>query len=92
MSETKNVKAALQEEFDRLRGARDDLRVQLTLAKAEVVQEWNKLEESWGRVQEEFKRVGEHTKEPAQQISSAAHQLIDELKSGYERIRAQLKH
>jgi predicted nucleic acid-binding Zn-ribbon protein len=91
MGETKTVKAALQDEFERLRTVRDDLKVQLSLAKAEVVQEWNKLEEHWGRVQEEVKRVGEHTKEPAGQITQAAHQLVDELKRGYERIRGQLK-
>jgi predicted nucleic acid-binding Zn-ribbon protein len=91
MGETKTVKAALHDEIERLRTVRDDLKVQLSLAKAEVVQEWTKLEDHWGRVQEELKRVGEHTKEPANQLSQAAHQLVDELKRGYERIRTQLK-
>ncbi|MET0385591.1 MAG: hypothetical protein ABW321_06515 [Polyangiales bacterium] len=91
MSDQKNVKAALQEELDRLVAARDDLKVRLSLAKAEVVQEWGRLEEHWEKVQTELKRVGEHTKEPAQQLGHAAQQLLEELKHGYERIRAQLK-
>jgi predicted nucleic acid-binding Zn-ribbon protein len=91
MGDTKDIKVTLQQEFERLAGLRDELRVKLSLAKAEVTQEWNKLEESWERVQTELKRVSEHTKEPAHKIGSGAQQLIDEIKHGYERIRAQLK-
>jgi len=91
MSDTKDIKATFQQELERLAGLRDELRVQLSLAKAEVTQEWNRLEDSWGRVQNELKRVSEHTKEPAHKIGTAAHQLLDELKQGYERIRTQLK-
>jgi len=91
MSDTKDLKATLQQELERLTKIRDDVRVQLSLAKAEVADEWDRLEGSWDRIQDELKRVGEHTKEPAQKLGSAASQLLDELKRGYERIRAQIK-
>jgi predicted nucleic acid-binding Zn-ribbon protein len=91
MGDTKDLKAALQQELERLTKIRDDVRVQLSLAKAEVEDEWNRLEGSWDRIHDEIKRVGEHSKEPAQKLGSAASQLLDELKRGYERIRAQLK-
>jgi hypothetical protein len=91
MTDTKDIKALLQQELNRLAEIRDELKVQLSLAKADAHEEWNKLEVTWDRVQEELKRVANHTKEPVQNISAAGRQLIDELKQGYERVRAQLK-
>jgi predicted nucleic acid-binding Zn-ribbon protein len=91
MGDTKDIKATWQQELERLAGLRDELKVQLNLAKSELEQEWTKLEGGWDRVQDELKRVGEHTKEPAQKLGSAAGELLDELKQGYERILSQLK-
>jgi hypothetical protein len=91
MTDTKDIKALLQQELNRLAEIRDELKVQLSLAKADAQEEWNKLEVTWDRVQEELQRVATHTKEPVQNIGAAARQLLDELKQGYERVRAQLK-
>jgi predicted nucleic acid-binding Zn-ribbon protein len=91
MSDIKDLKAALQLDLDRLVEVRDQLRVQLQLAKSEVSDEWTRLEATWQRVEEELKRVGDHTKEPVKELGTAARHLIDELKQGYERIRASLK-
>jgi hypothetical protein len=91
MTDTKDIKALLQQELNRIAEIRDELRVQLKLAKADAQEEWNKLEVTWERVQEELQRVANHTKEPVQNMGTAARQLIDELKQGYERVRSQLK-
>jgi predicted nucleic acid-binding Zn-ribbon protein len=91
MTDTKDIKALLQQELNRLAEIRDELRVQLKLAKADAQEEWNKLEVTWERVQEELQRVATHTKEPVQNIGAAARQLLDELKQGYERVRSQVK-
>ena len=87
----KDLKSLFQHELTRLAEIRDELKVQLQLAKADAHGEWNKLEVTWGRVQEELQRVADHTKEPVHTMSGAAKQLIDELKQGYERVRSQLK-
>jgi predicted nucleic acid-binding Zn-ribbon protein len=87
----KDIIKTLQDELGHLAEVRDELRVQLSLAKAELSQEWDKLENNWTRVQGEIKRLGDQTKEPAHQIGHATSQLVDELKRGYERIRAQIK-
>jgi predicted nucleic acid-binding Zn-ribbon protein len=91
MTEAKDFKAALQRDLNRLAEARDELRVQLKLAKAEAVEEWNKLEAKWQRVEEEVKRAVSHTKEPAREIGTGARHLLEELKHSYERVRDQLK-
>jgi hypothetical protein len=91
MPDTKDVKAALQRELDMLAKVRDDLRLQLKLAKSEALDEWRKLESTWLGVEAELKRIGEQTKEPVKDMAAAARLLMDELRTGYVRIKAQLK-
>jgi predicted nucleic acid-binding Zn-ribbon protein len=91
MADTKTLKATLQHDLDRLVEAGGELRVQLQLAKAEVKEEWARLEEVRLKVQNELKLLGDHTKEPVKDIGAAVQKLLDELKHGYERIRGQLK-
>jgi phage-related minor tail protein len=87
----KNLKDTLQRELELLGKARDELKVQMHLAKAEAREEWTRLEGTWQRVQDELKRVGEHAKEPAREMGGAARSLLDELKRGYARVKSQLK-
>jgi predicted nucleic acid-binding Zn-ribbon protein len=91
MADIKELKAALQKDLDRLVELRDELRVQLRLAKDEARSEWDRLEINWQAIQDEIKRIGEHTKEPVKELGVASQKLLEELKQGYERIRAQLK-
>jgi predicted nucleic acid-binding Zn-ribbon protein len=88
---SKDLKVTLQKELDHLAEVRDELRVQLALAKAEAKEEWNRLEGSWDKIQDDIKKIGEQTKEPVQQIGHAANELVQELKRGYERLRTQFK-
>jgi predicted nucleic acid-binding Zn-ribbon protein len=91
MTDAKDVKAALQRELELLAKVRDDLRLQIKLAKSEAQGEWRKLESTWLGVEAELKRIGEQTKEPVKDMASAARALMDELRSGYSRILTQLK-
>jgi len=85
-----SLKNALQRELELLAKARDELRVQMHLAKNEAKGEWKRLEDTWQRVETEIRRVGEHAKEPVHDMGGAARSLIDELKRGYARIKAEL--
>ena len=91
MADSKDLKSVLQEDLVKLAAARDELRVQIELAKAEAKEEWNRLETTWLQIQDEVKRTAEHSKEPIHNVGAAVRQLLDELKTGYERVRAQLK-
>lgn len=91
MTDAKDVKAALQRELELLAKVRDDVRLQVKLAKSEARDEWRKLESTWLGVEAELKRVGEQTKEPVKDMAAAARALMEELRSGYGRIKAQLK-
>ena len=91
MTDAKDVKAALQRELELLSKIRDDLRLQLKLAKSEALDEWKKLESTWLGVEAELKRVGEQSREPVKDMAAAARALMDELRRGYGRIKTQLK-
>jgi hypothetical protein len=88
MSKPNDLKATLQRELDLLARTRDELLVQLSLAKAEAKDEWSLLEERWNLVQDELKRTGAQSQGT---IKESVRTLLDDLKSGYERIRTQLK-
>ncbi len=87
----KSVRETLAHEFNQLAAVRDELRVQLRLARSEARDEWDKLERTWERVETEFKHLGDHAKAPAKEISDAAQTLMTELKRSYERVKAEIK-
>ena len=91
MADAKEVKAGLQRELEMLAKARDELRLQIKLAKAEAADEWKRLESTWLGIEAEIKRVGEQSREPVKDMATAARALMEELRRGYDRIKAQLK-
>lgn len=91
MAEVKDVKASLQRELEALAKARDELKLQVQLAKNEARDEWKKLESTWLGIEAEIKRVGEQSREPVKDMASAARALMEELRRGYDRIKMQLK-
>jgi hypothetical protein len=91
MVDTSEIKASLQREFDALTKARDELKVQLSLAKSEAKDEWTRLETSFERLQGEIKRIGIDAKEPLKDIGSAARNLLDEIKKGYTKVKSDAK-
>ena len=77
---------------------RDDLRVRMHLARSEVVDEWEELEEKWHHfgnktraVKKKLKTAGTTAGESGEQISESWHLLLDEIKTGYDRIRKNLR-
>ena len=77
--------------FDTLALLRDELKVQMHLAKAEFRDEWNhKLEPRFWELKTRLDRFEEASAETATELSSAVKLLFDELRDGYERIRKSL--
>jgi phage-related minor tail protein len=91
MVDTKEIKESLLREVEALTRARDELKLQLSLAKTEAKDEWARLETSFERLQGEIKRIGIDAREPLKDISTAARSLLDELKKGYSKVKADVK-
>ncbi len=91
MIDSERMKAGLQRELELLRSMREELRLQVTLAKADVRSEWERLESRFELAQEQLKRTREHSKVAVHDIESQLRTLVEELKRGYEAIRRMLQ-
>lgn len=77
----------LKKLMDDLAQQRDELNVKLHLAKAEVRDEWDKLETKWEEMKGNMATVSEEAGKTAESVTAAAGLLADEIKKGYERIK-----
>ncbi|MGV7227992.1 MAG: hypothetical protein ACQ9IQ_04955 [Nitrospirales bacterium] len=76
--------------IDDLKQQRDEINVKLHLAKAEVRDEWDKLEPKWEEVKGKMTTVSEAAGQAAESVTAAAGLLADEIKEGYDRIKKAL--
>lgn len=80
----------LDKVLDQLKEQRDHIRVQLHLARAEVRDEWEVLEKRWEHLRAEMAVVGREAGHAARDVGAAMQLVAQELKQGYDRIRALL--
>lgn len=69
---------------------RDELNVKLHLAKAEIREEWDKLETKLEEVRCKMSTLSEEAGKTAESVTTAAGLLADEIKEGYERMKKAL--
>ena len=88
MSETR-------ESFDRLienlKRERDELRVQLNLAKREIKDEWDALEEKWEALEPKLVAFGHEAKSASHQVGEAAELFAEEIADAYRKLRKTLR-
>lgn len=70
---------------------RDELRVQLHLARQDVRDEWDDLDEYWEKFRQKLEDIRHDAEGVSQETRETTHKLGEELKAGYERIRKRLK-
>jgi hypothetical protein len=83
----KEFRQQLDLELDKLRGARDELRVRLHLGGAELRDQWEELERGWQHLEGRLKVLGNESDEVVSEIGETLHVLADQLQHGYERIK-----
>lgn len=77
----------LADEFESLKRARDELRVQIHLAKADARDLWDRTERKLEQVEGKVRLVSKGAEEPLQDVAEAARGLLREIREGYRRIR-----
>jgi transposase len=87
MIDTDKLKANIKRDLELLHTLREELRLQATLAKADVKSEWAALEARFELAQEEWKRAQGHSKTAMQEIETNLQTMIEELKRSYEALR-----
>lgn len=85
-----NNKSTNDQWLQKLKTERDEIRVRVHLAEAELKDEWEELEKRWEHFQAKSREVGAAAGESAAEVGSALELLADELKAGYRRIRKHL--
>ena len=87
MTDVKRELDNLNEEIIR---ARDELRLQMALAKAEIRDDWDELDKQWQQFSQQLKRAGREAADASGDVSIALTALGKELQKGYQRIRKAL--
>jgi signal transduction histidine kinase len=85
MQEISNLN--FRSELDTLTAIRDELKLKAHLARADMRDELDKLEQRFRRLEERLPRDVAHVKAPLEAIGQDAKDLIHELKVGYEDLR-----
>lgn len=70
---------------------RDEIRLQLHLARQDAKDEWDDLEEQWDRFRNTLEQILRDTEESSQETRQHALKMGDELKQHYERLRKKLR-
>lgn len=86
---------SLQDEFHKLsekvKQYRDEARVQMHLAKEDVKDEWDDLEQDWERFRNKLDHVLHDTEDAGREARETTRKLGENLKAGYVNIRKKLK-
>jgi CBS domain-containing protein len=84
------VSDRIHEELNSLRRTRDELRVQIHLARADGKDLWEQLEHKFDEMEAKLKSVARGAKAPLHNVGDAARLLLDEIGDGYRKIRETL--
>lgn len=79
-----------EEIIGKLRQERDEIRLKMHLAKAEIRDEWETLEGKWEHLEGRMAGVADETREAGKGIGAAFGIVTDELGEAYRRIRSKL--
>lgn len=74
----------------KLKAQRDELKVQMHLAKAEIRDEFDDLERKWEHIEGRLEKAGHEAKESAEDVGAALSTVADEIGSAYQRIKKAL--
>jgi hypothetical protein len=73
-----------------LEGQRDELALQMHLAKAEAKEEWERLQKKLAALTARVRPVGKVVGETAGEVGSAIELAAEEIKKGFDRVRSLL--
>lgn len=83
-------KNPLQELISTLKQERDSLALKMHLAKAEVKEEWNRLERKWDELAARYEPLKSATGQAAENVLASLKLVAEEIADGFKRIREKL--
>jgi chromosome segregation ATPase len=85
-----DVKAELEKTRDALQQQRDEIRIQIHLAKMDVKEEWEKTETQFHALEAKIKEITADASDAKKDIAASATQLFEDIQAAYHRIRRHL--
>ena len=76
-----------EQEIETLKTLRDELRVQMHLAKNEAKDRFEGAEKSWHELEGKLKLIGRESRDSLHEVGEAARYLADEIRDAYKHIR-----
>ena len=80
----------LEKVIESLKQGRDELNVQIHLAKAEAKDLWQETEDKWKHLRDQLDKIDNETGDTAKNIGATAMVVADEIKHGYEKLKKML--
>ena len=77
--------------WEQLKTTRDELRVRAHLARRELQDEIEEMEEKWQEAEKKFHRIQDDAIETTTEMRDSARIVMEEMSSAYERIKNRLK-
>jgi len=77
--------------IEELKQGRDELKVQIHLAKTEATDLWNETEAKWQHLRNQLNQIESGAGDASKDIGAAAILAAEEIKRGYERLRQYIK-
>ena len=87
MTVTKNTFGRMLEDVQR---QREELNLQMHLAKAEARDEWQALEQKWRELKPKFDAAGSEAMKSGENVLAGLQMTLEELRKGYERVKDRL--
>ncbi len=84
------TKFDFKREYDALLTIRDELRLKAHLAKADIKDEYDRLEGRFHQIEEDLRRTRAHVQEPAELIGKKSVEIFRELSAAFETLRRRL--
>ena len=81
----------LKDTIEELKKHREELQLQLHLAKSDIKDEWDELEEKMVHLQSKFSTLKKEAAESSKEIGVALSLVADEIAEAYKRIKRRLK-
>lgn len=86
-----NAKASFDHLLEDLKRQRDELNLQMHLAKAEARDEWHELEKTWQAVKPKLDAAGREAAKSGENVLAGLQLTLEELARGYARIKDKLR-
>jgi len=85
-----DIKSEIEKTRDALQQQRDEIRVQIHLAKLEAKEEWESTENQFHSLECKIKDISADASDASKNVIASAKQLLDDIQGAYHRIRRHL--